>query len=256
MNPEPHDRTPERSTDWFVDHLLADAERFAAVLAAGGLDAPVAACPGWDIAKLAEHLGQVHRWAEFCVRLARPPSADERAALGSFDPADAAAWMRDGAGRLAATLRTIDPDGPTWHPFPADPVARLWPRRMAHETAVHRWDAEHAAGRPAGVDAALASDGIDEYFEVMLPRKVARDGITLPVGSLHVHCTDTDGEWLVRVDGSGYHLTREHAKGDAVLRGPAAPIVLRLWGRTPDDAGELAHFGDEAVLADWLALGG
>jgi hypothetical protein len=50
-------------------------------------------------------------------------------------------------------------------------------------------------------------------------------------------------------------MVRAHQKGDAVLRGPAAAILLRLWARQGDDA-ELQHFGDESVLAAWLALGG
>jgi uncharacterized protein (TIGR03083 family) len=132
----------------------------------------------------------------------------------------------------------------------------VWPRRQAHETAVHRWDAEQAIGRPTAIDPELASDGIDEYFEVMLPRKVVRDGIELPAGSLHVHCTDVPGEWLLQVDGGVLHMTREHRKGDAALRGPASAILLRLWGRRPHDADELSLVGDDAVLDAWLSLGG
>ncbi len=37
-------------------------------------------------------------------------------------------------------------------------------RRMAQETAVHRWDAAHAVGQPDDLDALVASDGIDEFL--------------------------------------------------------------------------------------------
>jgi hypothetical protein len=51
-------------------------------------------------------------------------------------------------------------------------------------------------------------------------------------------------------------MIRAHEKGDAALRGPAEPILLRLWGRDSTRADELSPVGDQAVLADWLAIAG
>lgn len=247
---------PVHDTDWYVDHLVADVERFASVLAAGPQDAAVAACPGWTVRGLAAHLGQVHRWATFAVTHGRPPTAEDGPLPLLAEDDDAGRWLRDGADALAAALRSIDPDAPTWHPFPVDRVARVWPRRQAHETAIHRWDAERAIGREPTLDAVLASDGIDEYFELAVPRLVAREGLELPSGSLHVHCTDVHGEWLVWSDDGECRLVRAHEKGDAALRGPAAEILLRLWGRSSDGAAELSPVGDGRVLDDWLAIAG
>jgi uncharacterized protein (TIGR03083 family) len=251
------DARPDHPTEWYVDHLLADVDRFAVAIEIGPLDAPISACPGWDLARLTEHLGQIHRWARFCAVNGRRPDADESAMLESFDPRRPAAWLRDGAAALADALRGLDPDGPTWHPFPVDRVARVWPRRQAHETSVHRWDAERAVGAPTPIAPELASDGIDEYFEIAIPRLVAREQVALPTGSLHVHCTDVAGEWLVTTDATGaYRMVREHQKGDAALRGPAEAIVLRLWGRESGRADELSPVGDTAVLEAWLAIAG
>ena len=163
-------------------------------------------------------------------------------------------WVRAGADALTTALASVHPDAPTWHPFPVELVARVWPRRQAVETVLHRWDAEHAVGDVTPIDAALASDGVDEYFELGLSRLVAREGITLPAGSLHVHCTDVDGEWLVRAAGSAVELERRHAKGDAALRGPAETLLLAMWDRAPADALEIV--GDDAVALAWLALPG
>ena len=121
---------------------------------------------------------------------------------------------------------------------------------------MHRWDAERAVGLDAALDAELASDGIDEYFELAIPRLIARSGLTVPDGSLHVHCTDVDGEWLVWSENGEYHMIRAHQKGDAALRGPAAPILLRLWGRDSGRDDELSPVGDESVLAAWLSIAG
>ena len=249
---------PTPPVDWYLDHLLADVERFAGALEHGPTDAPVAACPGWSVLRLAEHLGQVHRWARFCVVDSRPPTPDDPP-MEPFDRHDAAGWLRRGADELVATLRGIDPESDTWHPFPVDRVARVWPRRQAHETAMHRWDAEHAVGLEATLDADLASDGIDEYFEIVIPRLVVREQLALPAGSLHVHCTDVDGEWLVWADDGEYRMIRVHEKGDAALRGPAAELLLTLWGRrrvTAGDAADVSPIGDPSVVEAWLAVAG
>lgn len=254
MNPE---SSLQLTTESYVEHLLADAERFATVLDGTPLDTPVPTCPGWDISRLAQHTGQIHRWANFCASHGRAASADEAAALESYDPTIAGEWFRDGAAALADTLRSLDPAAPTWHPFPVEQVAGFWPRRMAHESAVHRWDAEVAAGVSAGIDAAVASDGIDEYFEIVAPRLIAGGRAELPSGTLHVHCTDVPGEWLLSSDAAGeYQMIRAHQKGDAALRGPAMPILLKLWGRQSDGADQLSPIGDESVLDAWLAIGG
>jgi hypothetical protein len=49
-----------------------------------------------------------------------------------------------------------------------DQTVGFWARRMALETVVHRVDAEQARGAVAPVDAALATDGIDEILVIML----------------------------------------------------------------------------------------
>lgn len=246
---------PTHCTDWYLAHVANDAERFAALLESASTDLPVAACPGWDVLRLAQHLGQVQRWAAFCVINGRAPTDDDPP-MESFDPDHAAEWLRSGAAALIATLSAADPDGPTWHPFPVERVGAVWPRRLAHETAMHRWDAEHAAGLAPVFDADLASDGIDEYFELAVPRLIARNAIAVPDGSLHVHCTDVDGEWLVWSEAGEYRMVRAHQKGDAALRGPAAAVLLRLWGRDSGRDDELSPIGDEAVLASWLSMSG
>jgi uncharacterized protein (TIGR03083 family) len=247
---------PLHDPDWYLDHFTAEAERFATAVETGPLDAEIPSCPGWDVARLAEHLGQIHRWASFCATNTRPPSQEEALALESFDRDHAADWYRDCAREVAATLRGLAPDAPTWHPFPVERVARVWPRRQAHETAMHRWDAERAIGEPAPFDPELASDGIDEYFEIAIPRLIKREQLSIPSGSLHVHCTDVDGEWLVWNEDGEYRVKRAHEKGDAALRGPAEAILLRLWGRTSELSDDLSPVGDDAVLAAWLSIAG
>jgi uncharacterized protein (TIGR03083 family) len=243
----------ERDPAWYIGHVERDAAAFATAVESGPLDAPVAACPGWDLARLTVHLGIIHRWARHCALFGEPPSDTDQFEPGDRDLAE---WFREGAADLVTTLLEIDYDGPTWHPFTVARVGSVWPRRQAHETAMHRWDAERAIGTPGPIDAELASDGIDEYFELAIPRLMTREGVTLPDGSLHVHCTDVSGEWFVWNDGGELRVEREHRKGDAALRGPAEAILLRLWGRREGLDEPLSPVGDEAVLTAWLSIAG
>ena len=105
------------------------------------------------------------------------------------------------------------------------------------------------------IDAEMASDGIDEYLTVALPRVLSGEGVTVPTTTLHIHCTDVDGEWLIVPSDDGLVITREHANGDAALRSPAAAIFAGLWGRQ-GAAGEIDIAGDADVAASWLAIGG
>lgn len=241
----------------FVDHLRRDIDRLAAVIADSDLTLAVPHCPGWDLHRLAVHVGNVHRWATQAAHLAAPPPSrpadpDTGVELGG--------WLRSGGDALIDVLQSLDPLQPTWHPFPTDQIAGVWPRRMAHETAIHRVDAELSADRGASqaasaIDAELASDGIDEYFGVMVAGAAQRRGLQLPASTLHVHCTDVHGEWLVWAKGSSVNVQREHAKGDVALRGPASSLLLALWGRTWSDQ-EVEVLGDTAAGHAWLTVGG
>ena len=125
---------------------------------------------------------------------------------------------------------------------------------MAHETAVHRWDAQAALGRPDPIDAELAADGIAEVVEVLLPLSVPPPSGDPALGTLHLYCTDTTGEWLLSVQDGRLDVTPGHAKGDAALRGGASELFLACWGRRSDDGPEV--LGDGTVAQAWLALMG
>lgn len=253
MTPMPRERATQGA---YADSVAADAELFAAAVRTGPLDAPVSGCPGWDLRTLTDHMGYIHRWARHAAAHGERPT--DTAGFHADPDATAdelAAWLLDGAGALTDALRRLDPAAPTWHPFLVERVAGVWPRRQAHETSVHRWDAEHAVGPTTPIDPDLASDGIDEFFEVTHPRALTRERAAPPAGSLHVHCTDAHGEWLVLYDDAGYHLHREHAKADAALRGPAEQILLALYHRD-HDVDALSPVGDPAVLAGWLGAPG
>ena len=154
--------------------------------------------------------------------------------------------FRDGARALVGELSSVSPDTPVWTFSSTNRTASFWQRRRAQETSIHRYDAETAAGSATPLDAALAVDGIDEFLTVFLPRLADNFG-EIGDATVHLHCTDVEGEWLVARRGGEVTVTAEHAKGDVAARATASDLLLFLWGRVPADSLEV--FGDADLLA-------
>src|SRR5947209_14439376 len=255
---------------FFLEHLRSDTDDFITAVRAGAQPPlpRIPGCPDWNMADLLIHLGYVHRLQGNRVRarmrenhqyteeeweqvVQLPRQYLEWVENGS--PSDVAipdellTWFQDGVALLLDTLEHVSPDEPigTW--FPPNQTAGFWQRRMAQETAVHRWDAQSAVGREQPVEPELARDGIDEVLDVMVPMR--REWVTPRESageSYHFHATDIDGEWVVRFEPSGLQVSREHAKANVAVRGTASDLLLFMWGRLPAD--RLEVLGDRAVL--------
>lgn len=225
-----------------LEHLRTDC---AGLLAAYEADptALVPSCPGWDRTALLTHVARTHAW----IRLQVEAGTGERIRFGTVPhppEGDAlAGWYEEGAVALIDALADMDVAA-TWPTWAGPQPGTFYPRRMALETAVHRRDAD-----PCPVDAALAVDGVDELLEIFVPL-IAADRLEGRTGSLHLHATDTEGEWLVRFTTDGIRSERGHAKGDVALRGSASDLFLWGWNRAPVDS-RFEVFGDAAVLDLW-----
>lgn len=225
-----------------LEHLRVDS---AALLAAcvAAPTAAVPACPGWTRADLLGHVAGVHSWVR--AQLGAGPAERVRFSAIELPPAgdELPAWFEANAAALAAELATMDVDA-TWQTWAGPQPGTFFPRRMAQETAVHRRDAD-----PAPLDAALAVDGVDELLDLFAPRLPAERFAGLDA-TVHLHATDTDGEWLVHLTPDGLRAERAHAKGDVALRGTAGDLLLWAWNRASvDDRFEV--FGDATVLDRW-----
>src|SRR6478736_5144517 len=181
-----------------MDHI-ADVQRDGQSLLdaarAAGLDAPIEACPGWDVARLLGHTGRVLWRNAVVVRegLEAPPDPERFARFPATEEAFTrfAAELAEAVDALAAT----DPSTACWNFTGEDLTAGFWQRRTANELAIHRVDAEQAAGSVRPVDPERAVDGIDELLTVLL--RVSATGTHPDLSaSFHLHCTDVDGEWL------------------------------------------------------------
>ncbi|MFO1537507.1 MAG: maleylpyruvate isomerase family mycothiol-dependent enzyme [Actinomycetota bacterium] len=232
-------------------HLAAvrsDGARLLDAARAAGWSAPVPSCPGWTVADLLGHVGQVQRWqADLIARRVQAPEFAVPEA--PTDPAVLVDWVAEATADLLAVLDATDPDVTLWT-FTGPGPAAFWFRRQAHETALHRVDAELAAGIAPEVDAELARDGIDEFLDLVVGG-LQRDRVAGAGETIHLHRTDGAGEWLVRRDPDGARVTREHAKGDVAARGSASDLLLAVRGRTGPD--RLEVFGDAVVLERFVA---
>lgn len=225
--------------------LLADAACSTA------LDVFVPSCPDWTVRDLVRHTGMVHRWAASVVEAAGPAVDDLGFEATTVYPPDAEliCWFRDGHLALLTTLREAPADVPCWAFMRGSggPL-QFWMRRQLHETAVHRMDAEHAAGRPlSAVRADLAADGIDELLTSFVPRPSGRLRSDEP-WTMAVVATDTDKAWTVRVTEGPVVAVRGAQAADVSLSGGAGDLYAFLWNRT--SVGVTVR-GNAARAADW-----
>jgi uncharacterized protein (TIGR03083 family) len=248
----------------YLAAILEEGRAFSGA-ARQGLEAPVRSCPGWNVRQLVIHLGNVH---EFVGEIVRQRARDEATADAIHerllegrarrreDPWFAIddnllAWFDNGLTPLLTALAGAGPQEPVWTWFAPQQNAGFWQRRMAHETAVHRWDAQVASGLPEPVDAELARDGIDEALRVHARERMRESETTGAGETYHYHCTDGPGEWLVRLEGEPI-ITDEHSKADVAMRSSASNLLLFLWQRLP--VAEIEVFGDASLLDRWFSI--
>lgn len=233
----------------YLAHLRADGEALAdAARRAPSVRVP--SCPDWDMTLLVAHTGTVHRWVDEIVGT-RSAKYVKWHALETMGPEATLEWYREGLEHLLATLAEADPEAAVWNWFDRGVgPAGFWIRRMAHETAIHRWDGEAGAGDPQPIAADLAVDGIDEFLE-FANQILADQPVASLEGSLHLHATDTDGEWSIEVGPDHLSSQRTHTKADAALRGRVSDLLLWLLNRIPADASTLQAFGESTLIERW-----
>ncbi|WP_284117256.1 maleylpyruvate isomerase family mycothiol-dependent enzyme [Streptomyces fragilis] len=235
-----------------VEFLRGEGESLAAAAKEAGTDAPVPTCPGWRVRDLVRHTGAVHRWATAFVALGlTSPRRIEDAP--ELDGAELLAWFADGHAELTRTLASADPATDCWHFLRAPSPLAFWARRQAHETAVHRMDAEAARGlEPTPVATEFAVDGIDELLCGFLARRSSRVRSPEP-RLLRVRATDVaDAVWPLHLS-QDPPVTVRGTDGavatdpDCELSGTAAELYPALWNRAPIPS----VTGDAATAALW-----
>jgi uncharacterized protein (TIGR03083 family) len=254
---------PQLDADRYVAEIEASTAGLAEIVAEHDQSLPIPTCPEWTLRQLATHVGRAHRWAAEITRTRSDKFIPFREVPDGKLPDDRAeqcAWLRAGAPRLVDAVREAGSDL-VWS-FTGPAPAGFWIRRMAHETLVHRADAQLAAGAEPEpvIEAEVAADAIDEWLTLLTGGlgNFGERATALPAGAgLHVHATDDRlggrGEWMIRRDAGGLTVEPGHGKGDAALTGPAASLLLVLMRRRPVSDPAITVYGDSAVVDGWLA---
>ncbi len=212
------------------------------------LDFEVAHINGWTVGAVVGHTGWVYRYVTEV--LASPDEPPRRSSIPE-PPAGPSVlgWFSDAADALIEQLESTPTDKPCAS-FVGPVDAAWWNRRLAHETAMHRWDAFASVGSVDPIEFRLASDGISEVFEVFVDSRLQFDRLNANGETIHLHATDgQDGEWMLRLQPDHIAVTREHAKADVAARGSTSDLLLMLWGRIPP--AQLELFGDSTILDRW-----
>jgi uncharacterized protein (TIGR03083 family) len=245
-----------------IDALRRQGESLADAAERAGLGATVPPCAPWLVKDLLRHAGYVHRWAarhitECPDQIIDGPS-EEEILRGGTDDAGLLAWFRAGHAALVHTLVAADPavQCPVFIAAPS-PLA-FWARRQAHETAIHRADADSASGATPEYEPAFATDGIDELVMGFGRRRKYQPGSTADGARLRVLATDIGNGWLVeanqgrlqpRRDAGGVVEAAEEA--GCTVSGPASGLYLYLWNRSDAARADVTITGDPGLLSAW-----
>jgi uncharacterized protein (TIGR03083 family) len=230
-------------------HYLEELERQGRLLRESArrsaLQAAVPSCPGWTVSRLLGHVTKVHHWASWILtgRNREEFEFDAPEDDRLFQLYDAG--LQEVLGRLRAAPDTLA----VWTITPAPSAKLFWARRTAHETAIHRVDADLAAGY--GVEAfspEFAADGIEELLTGSTSR-FDRSGLT---GNRTISLTplDSNASWTLSIGPDLLDcgpVAVDHA--DLAVFGLASDLYRWVWNRAGDD--DVALRGDLSLADRW-----
>jgi uncharacterized protein (TIGR03083 family) len=210
----------------------------------------------WSVGTVARHVAGTHHVVAGIVRGRPDASFDlfnalQTPAKGSPEFVD---WFRSGTAALVEQLSIVPAEDECWSWYPQGSRVGWWARRMAFEALIHRWDADVAQGQEFSVTSDIAAEGIDEYLDVFVA--ASRSAADAPAGPMiGFECSDrSDQWWLDLSEPGGRTVFREPRTSTVSLRGPAAGLLLYVWGRAQAPDAGVEVLGDGAVLEDLQEL--
>jgi uncharacterized protein (TIGR03083 family) len=217
-----------------LTQLSTDGPLLAAGAARADWDAPV---PGteWTVRELVKHVSGVHRWATLIVSTGSPDfdnAAGDAVGSGPSDD-ELIDWFLDGHATLVEALQAAPADVECATFLPAPSPLAFWSRRQAHETAVHRGDAERAGGAITAYPADFAQDGM---AELLLGFAARRRKAADTQGTLALVVADGPS-WLVTFEGERIQAAPGDGSepAEATVAGTSSDLYAWLWNR-PSDA--------------------
>ena len=229
----------------YLDELERQGRLLLQAARQAGLPAAVPSCPGWSVSRLLGHTARVHRWASWIVR------GGDRDEFEFSPPEDSRLFEAYDAGlqEVLSRLRAAPDTLAVWTMTPAPSARLFWARRMAHETAIHRVDADLAAGYGvADFEPEFAADGIEELLTGSAAR-FDRSGLT---GNRTISLTplDSNASWTLSIGPdllSCRPVALDHA--DLAVFGLASDLYRWVWNRAGDD--DVSLRGDLSLADRW-----
>lgn len=230
----------------YLDELVRQGRLLVQAASRSGLQAAVPSCPSWSVSRLLGHTTRVHRWTSWIVRggdrdeFEFSPPEDDRL----FEVYEAG--LQDVLSRLRAAPDSLA----VWTMTPAASAKLFWARRVAHETAIHRVDAELAAGYGVtDFEPDFAADGIDELLTGGPAARFDRSGLT---GDRTISLTplDSNASWTLSIGPdqlSCHPLALDQA--DLAVFGLAGELYRWVWNRAGDD--DVSLRGDLSLADRW-----
>ena len=233
----------------YVEHIKSDFSLMFHALA--GPTVAVPSCPEWDTNDLARHMGMVYLHQAYVVENAQPPENEEH--LESVADIDSEFELLDVG--YAAIIKALDvgrEERPTWSWHHSDFTTDFWFRRMAHETVIHRIDAQLSRGEVTAIDDDLAVDGVDEVLDFLPLLGSWDEAPNVDFGIVAVCAITSQGAtyWTVEFTSERATVTRAdgmHPQARLTISGDAQALDLYLWGRITSDDPRITLTGEGEV---------
>jgi uncharacterized protein (TIGR03083 family) len=231
--------------------ITTDGERLLTILTDHDPTAPVPSCPAWTLQGLLAHTAGAWRWGTQSLRASEVHQdrvlAEAPASVDELIP-----WAHEALAEVVALLAELPPDRPVWTPVGRTANTTWWARKMAVESAVHRWDAEAAVSASPGlIEAETALAGIDEHLTEFLPYMLHRARADAPTGTVLLRPDDLDSPRLLDLDRTkrGVLVTEILGEPDTTVTGTASDILLWMWNRSAH-----AHVSSQDLAVRWKIL--
>ena len=234
-----------------IEALQREGRLLATAAIRTELDVPIRTCPEWCMRDLVRHVGGVHRWATGYIADRRTEFWDVglEDVVGTWpDDPDLIDWYHEGHTKLVNTFASAPPDLDCLTFLAAPSPLAMWARRQAHETAIHRVDAESPGNTIIEIPPVFAADGVDELLSCFITRPGRGPKVDRPC-SFHVHTADTDDDWYLQIGLEEVITSRRSGPANCTIKGAANDLFLLLWNRRSDRGIDIE--GDRGLLTRW-----
>ena len=223
----------ELSREQYLIHLSADYQLLVSAIPDAPVDVP--SCPGWTTKDLAKHMAHVYLGQAFVVETGS--QAENKEHLAPYPRTeDYLEFMGWGYEAITKALDINRPERPTWSWHHSDNSVDFWFRRMAHETVIHRIDAELAVGAVTPIDEALALDGVDEVLDFLPLLGSWPEAPNVDFGIVSIVASTAAGTkvWDLSFTDKAATVSAAAEPNETarlVISGDAEAMDLYLWGR-------------------------